>query len=242
MLCCKFRLPPNGFLSVKSHFSQVKNNNTSLAIIIKVWRITWKSYAKVSLFFYSVERWWYKKPSPHILEPRVEKLFKVNDQNDYGEPNSGTSNINDISSKINGYDNGQKKQLSSNPSSQRRNDNVDAKNRQGAETQNYQKDVDEDIIDIEISSPGKDGNNIGKKERTVEGTEEYVDSRTVGVVIGVLLTIISLLIGGILYVIYRNKRCNGLKSTSTPTHSLLTRKFTDRFSTSIDFKDMHKNI
>ena len=44
--------------------------------------------------------------SSQTLEPRVEKLFKVNDQNDYGEPNSGPSNINDISSKINGYDNG----------------------------------------------------------------------------------------------------------------------------------------
>ena len=33
-----------------------------------------------------------------------------------------------------------------------------------------------------------------------------VSSPTVGVVIGVLLTVISLLAGGILYVVYRNKR------------------------------------
>ena len=172
-----------------------------------------------------------------ILEPRVETLFPVSDQNDYGESNSGLTNIDDISSKMNGYDNGPKKKLSSNPSL--RTNGMDSDVGQGVERQKYQNDIDEDTIDIEISSPGKDGNNLGKKERTVEGTDEYVDSRTVGVIIGVLLTIISLLIGGILYVIYRNKRCNGLKSTSTPTHSLLTRKFTDRFSTSIDFKDMH---
>ena len=80
-----------------------------------------------------------------------------------------------------------------------------------------------------------------------------MDNRTVGVVIGVLLTVISLLVGGILYVSYRGsshvggsprKRrgwigvaAGGSGSGSsgdgggntTPTHSLLTRKFTDRW-------------
>ena len=68
-------------------------------------------------------------------------------------------------------------------------------------------------------------------------SSEAVDSRTVGIVIGVLLTVISVLIGGILYVSYRGHtgrgKCpggGGSKTGSTPTHSLLTRKFTDRFS------------
>ena len=125
----------------------------------------------------------------------------------------------------------------------RDNDRIDLNIRNmGAEQYVNEDDIAggaEDSINIAISSPGHDmkSNQI---ERKIEGTEEeYIDSRTVGVIIGVLLTIISLLIGGILYVIYRNKRCSGIKSGSTPTHSLLTRKFTDRFSTSIDFKDMH---
>ena len=79
-------------------------------------------------------------------------MFKVGDQNDYGEPNSGPSNINDISSKINGYDREQKNLLSLNPSQQRKN-GLDTKSRQGAELEKYQKDIDNDIIDIEISSP-----------------------------------------------------------------------------------------
>ena len=165
-------------------------------------------------------------------------MFAVDDQNDYGESNSRISSINDISSKDNGYGDKQGKQPSSNLS-ERKNDNTDKKDG-SLGNEKYKKNKEEDSINIEISSIGKDKNKLDKKERTIEGTEEYVDSRTVGVIIGVLLTIISLLIGGILYVIYRNKRCNGMKNTgSTPTHSLLTRKFTDRFSTSIDFKDMH---
>ena len=76
---------------------------------------------------------------------------------------------------------------------------------------------------------------------------EAVDSRTVGIVIGVLLTVISVLIGGILYVSYRGHtgrgKCpggGGSKTGSTPTHSLLTRKFTDRFSAGMT-KDVNRD-
>ena len=64
------------------------------------------------------------------------------------------------------------------------------------------------------------------------------DSRNVGIVIGILLTVILVLAGGIFYVVYRNKK--GVGSKSTPTHSLITRKFTDRFSNSIDYKVSQK--
>ena len=173
-------------------------------------------------------------------DPRIEKLFSVEDQNNYEESNSRILNVNDISAKPNNYEEDDRNQPAANQSL-RMKDNVNRKSkRMGIEKYIDRKDVNvKDSIEIEISSPGNDETQSDKKERPVEGTEEYVDSRTVGVIIGVLLTIISLLIGGILYVVYRNKRCNGLKSSSTPTHSLLTRKFTDRFSTSIDFKDMH---
>ena len=43
-------------------------------------------------------------------------------------------------------------------------------------------------------------------------------------VIGVLLTVILVLLGGILFVAYRNKKISG-SGKSTPTHSLLARKF-----------------
>ena len=92
--------------------------------------------------------------------------------------------------------------------------------------------VNDDEVAIDVSTTEEKDQGEGSLD------EQYVDSRTVGVIIGVLLTIISLLLGGILYVAYRNKKCVA-KTGSTPTHSLLTRKFTDRFSTSIDFKDMH---
>ena len=84
-------------------------------------------------------------------------MFPVNDQNDYGESNSGQTNIDGISSKMNGFANGQKKKLSSNPSL--RTNTMDNDVGQGVERQKYPNDIDEDTIDIEISSPGKEGKN-----------------------------------------------------------------------------------
>lgn len=62
----------------------------------------------------------------------------------------------------------------------------------------------------------------------------FCSVRNVGIVIGILLTVILVLAVGIFYVVYRNKK--GVGSKSTPTHSLITRKFTDRFSNPIEYK------
>ena len=50
-----------------------------------------------------------------------------------------------------------------------------------------------------------------KLPATIENAYDDVSSPTVGVVIGVLLTVISMLAGGILYVVYRNKRAGNCR-------------------------------
>lgn len=69
------------------------------------------------------------------------------------------------------------------------------------------------------------------------GPQGNSESSTVGVVIGVLLTVITILLMGILYVVYRSRSSKDKRST--PTHSLLaaSNKCSDRFTNSIDFKD-----
>ena len=68
--------------------------------------------------------------------------------------------------------------------------------------------------------------------RTVlESEEEESQSEYVGLVIGILLTMISLLLAGIFFVIYRGRR-----GKETPTHSLLAAKIQDKITASIDFQ------
>ena len=52
-----------------------------------------------------------------------------------------------------------------------------------------------------------------------------------GPLIGVLVTLISILLAGIFLVVYR-----GRKGKETPSHSLLTTKIQDKLAASIDFK------
>ncbi|XP_059092782.1 discoidin domain-containing receptor 2-like isoform X2 [Tigriopus californicus] len=70
-------------------------------------------------------------------------------------------------------------------------------------------------VNIDISSPSD------KKTTPDIYIQSETDSNVVGIVIGLLLTVILLLCGGILIVVYRGKRAQ----KSTPTYSLLTRKF-----------------
>lgn len=113
----------------------------------------------------------------------------------------------------------------------------------------YQEDIDEDTmikvpddvvevapidIDIHTYPANHDPHDTTKGE---EG-----NSKTVGIVIGILLTIISVLLMGILWVVYRSK--NVKEKRTTPTHSLLTtgsssKACPDRFTSSLDFKGLH---
>ena len=61
--------------------------------------------------------------------------------------------------------------------------------------------------------------------------EESPQPKYVGLIIGILLTLISLLLVGIFFVIYRGRR-----GKETPTHSLLATKLHDKLTASIDFK------
>ena len=71
--------------------------------------------------------------------------------------------------------------------------------------------------------------------QTVHGAapvdEESPQPKYVGLIIGILLTLISLLLVGIFFVIYRGRR-----GKETPTHSLLATKLHDKLTASIDFK------
>jgi hypothetical protein len=56
----------------------------------------------------------------------------------------------------------------------------------------------------------------------------------VGLVIGILLTLISVLVAGIFFVVFRGQRGPGKE---TPAHhSLIATKIQDRLAASIDFK------
>jgi len=66
-----------------------------------------------------------------------------------------------------------------------------------------------------------------------EEDSEEANSKYIGLIIGILLTMISLLLAGIFFVVYR-----GRQGKNTPTHSLLAAKFHDKITASIDFKDM----
>ena len=63
--------------------------------------------------------------------------------------------------------------------------------------------------------------------------DEDAQSKYVGLIIGVLLTLISLLVAGIFLVVFRGGRGRGKE---TPTHSLIATKIQDRLAASIDFK------
>ena len=65
----------------------------------------------------------------------------------------------------------------------------------------------------------------------IQSEEEQSHSEYVGLVIGVLLTFISLLLAGIFFVIYR-----GRHGKETPTHSLLGARIQKRITASIDFQ------
>jgi discoidin domain receptor family protein 2 len=86
-------------------------------------------------------------------------------------------------------------------------------------------------IDIDIKTDSAQNDSVEEED------EEDKPRRTVGIVIGVLLTVISILMVGILWVVYRAK--SSKEKRTTPTHSLLASKCPDRFSNSIDFKDHH---
>ena len=60
--------------------------------------------------------------------------------------------------------------------------------------------MEEDSVKV---TSDQDEETVHNVEKNSDSELEVVDSRTVGVVIGVLLTVISILIGGILYVSHR---------------------------------------
>jgi hypothetical protein len=62
--------------------------------------------------------------------------------------------------------------------------------------------------------------------------DEEAQSKYIGLIIGVLLTLISLLVAGIFFVVFRGR----VQGKETPTHSLLATKIQDRLAASIDFK------
>ena len=62
-----------------------------------------------------------------------------------------------------------------------------------------------------------------------------VEPQYAGPLIGVLVTLISILLAGIFLVVYR-----GRKGKETPSHSLLTTKIQDKLAASIDFKVYYK--
>ena len=62
------------------------------------------------------------------------------------------------------------------------------------------------------------------------GSEEQ-DTNFAGPIIGVLVTLISILVAGIFFVVYR-----GRQGKETPSHSLLATKIQDKLAASIDFK------
>ena len=106
---------------------------------------------------------------PSFSEPRVEQLFRVDEEagvavekggEDTQEKSRSTDRLESLSKTIENVDD-------DSPTSPKK------------ETHNYRDDVHEDVDVLDF------------------------DNRTVGVVIGVLLTVISLLVGGILYVSYR---------------------------------------
>ena len=110
-------------------------------------------------------------------------------------------------------------------------------------------------IDINVHTypAAADNNNNNHEHDTTRGEEG--NSKTVGIVIGVLLTIITVLLMGILWVVYRSKSSTKEKQRSTPIHSLLTSASgssaskggggggvggpNDRFISSLEFKGSH---
>ena len=105
------------------------------------------------------------------------------------------------------------------------------------------------VVDVQVEAAPIDdvvnSNDHRPGGRFDDSASDEEGPKTVGIVIGVLLTVIFLLIMGILYVVHRAKR---LGKRATPTHSLLAASTrcpapgpADRFSNSIDFKD-HQHL
>lgn len=85
---------------------------------------------------------------------------------------------------------------------------------------------------IIVSVPRQDEDS-SSKSILHQTDEESPQPKYVGLIIGILLTLISFLLVGILFVIYR-----GRQGKETPTHSLIANKLHDKLTASIDFKDM----
>merc|ERR1711892_17581 len=73
----------------------------------------------------------------------------------------------------------------------------------------------------------------GTTQSSVQTVHEQAESQYVGLVIGILLTIITLLIAGTFCVILRIRR-----GKYTPTHSLVGARIQDRISAGIHFQDL----
>ena len=94
------------------------------------------------------------------------------------------------------------------------------------------------VVNLININGGQDKDTTGLQPAVTEEEEDDGQSKYVGLIIGILLTLISLLVAGIFWVVCKGSGGGGgIRGKETPTtHSLLASKIQDRLAASIDFK------
>ena len=91
------------------------------------------------------------------------------------------------------------------------------------------------VVNLININGGQDKDTTGLQPAVTEEEDDDGQSKYVGLIIGILLTLISLLVAGIFWVVFKGG--GGIRGKETPTtHSLLASKIQDRLAASIDFK------
>ena len=94
------------------------------------------------------------------------------------------------------------------------------------------------VVNLININGGQDKDTTGLQPAVTEEEDDDGQSKYVGLIIGILLTLISLLVAGIFWVVFKGGGGGGgIRGKETPTtHSLLASKIQDRLAASIDFK------